>query len=144
MSLLNGLPPYGQGTTLVFDPPNRRPNDWGTLSYIFTAFSESTSISITGVSGGSYLALDNVSVVPAEAPEGLGVVFVNQSTQELQLKYPTEQGRTYVLETLPELTTGNWGAVPGTTQVGTGGRRQVTIPYNISQPSRFYRVRRLP
>ena len=74
-----------QGTTLIFDPPNRLPNDWGDLSYLFTANSASTPISITGASGGSYLALDNVSVVPEVLPEGLGVVFVDQLAQKLQL-----------------------------------------------------------
>ncbi len=139
-----GVTAGNQGTTLIFIPPNRGPNDWGALSFIFMAFSESTPISITGVSGGSYLALDNVSVVPSEPPEGLGVVFVDQFTQKLQLKYPTEAGRTYVLESLPELTAGSWEAIPGTTQLGTGSRNQMTIPFNINEPYRFYRVRRLP
>ena len=68
-------------TVFTFFPTNFSGNQWETFGFTFTAGAPSTDISIAGITGGHYLGLDNVSVVPdySATPPGPTNLVINGS-----------------------------------------------------------------
>jgi hypothetical protein len=68
------------------------------------------------------------------------VVSVARSGPDLQLRFNSISGKSYVLQSLADLLAGSWASVPGTTQSGTGGTLQQTLSNAFVGPRQFYRI----
>lgn len=76
--------------------------------------------------------------------QALAITAINLSGDELRFSFPGSSGRSYVLESRAEVAAGEWGIVPGSTQIGTGAALEVVLPLPAAQPQKFYRIRQLP
>lgn len=124
--------------------PSGEGSQWGTFTWEFTADFSTTVLNFQGTlsSGGHYLGLDNISVVPiAEVPRA---VIVSVGVNELIARFPVEPGLVYVIESLEHMAAGGWAIVPDTTRASEGPSFEVVLPFRASESHRFYRIRRIP
>lgn len=126
--------------------PTETGNQWGTFSMSFRADSTATPLTITGThsAGGHYLGLDHVSVTPLLVSEALRITIVRVSSDELTIRFSTQTGRHYSVESRSHVAAGEWFPVPGITQLATGAFLEVSLPVSASPAQQFYRVRQLP
>ncbi len=131
--------------TFTFTPEGEG-NQWKTFTMNFTADSTSTPLTFRGTAsaGGSYLGLDQVSVLAGNGSTGVSVAAAAVAGDSLQLSFTSVAGKAYLLESREELATGGWKTVPGTVSVGTGGTLEIQVPGVFDQPQSFFRVRELP
>ncbi len=78
------------------------------------------------------------------APQELTITAVSLSGTELRFSFPATAGRSYVIESRPDLAAGAWAEVPGTRTTSSGATLQLIVPIALAQPQEFYRVRMLP
>ena len=81
---------------------------------------------------------------PGPDSPALVISGVAISGNDLRFSFPTSGGRSYVIESRDGLASGGWAEVSGTTNAGTGGLLQVTLPNAFGPPHQFYRVKQLP
>lgn len=134
------------GVIFTFDPPGTEVHDWRSFSFAFTATADATAIRISGLNsgGGVYLALDNISVVPASGASRLILDAVRISGGELRIRFPATSGRSYTLESRASIESGNWVDVPLPAIDNGDGTRDLILPDVLSSPQQFYRVKEQP
>jgi hypothetical protein len=71
---------------------------------------------------------------------GPPVVSVARTGADLQFRFSSISGKSYVLQSLADLLSGSWASVPGTTHSGTGGTLQHTLSNAFVGPRQFYRI----
>lgn len=136
------------GTSFTFTPQGSA-DQWADFSMDFTAVSDSTPISIVGLSsgGGQYLGLDNVFVTPlgpASTSGDLYISKVNLVGGTLELEFFGESGLTFAVESASEIGTQSWITVPGSAVVGSGEVLRIALTNAPTLPQQFFRVKRLP
>jgi hypothetical protein len=133
-------------TVFTFDPPAKETHEWRSFAFVFSATLDTTVIRILGLNpgGGVYLALDNVSVVPAVAIPSLRVEAIRTPGDELRIRFPATAGRSYTLESRADFAVDRWISLPVSALDNGDGTRQITLPMVRSTPQRFYRVREGP
>jgi hypothetical protein len=75
-------------------------------------------------------------VVASDSP----ALSVARTGADLQFRFTTVSGRSYVLQSITDLLTGSWASVVGTAQSGTGGTVQQTLSNAFVGPRQFYRI----
>ena len=63
---------------------------------------------------------------------------------DLLLSFTTMAGASYSIQSSPDLSSGSWTTLPGTTTAGTGGVIQLTVINAFLQTQQFYRVQQQP
>lgn len=132
--------------TFTFTPEGTG-NQWKTFTLPFTATSAATRLAILGIdsAGGAYLGLDNISVIPAggvePSPPLLSIQTPSGDSRLLRIAFPSEPGRSYVLESTADVVAGPWTTLAGSETVGSGGILSITQPIAPDAGARFFRLR---
>ena len=81
---------------------------------------------------------------PVPAALELHISEFSTSGNSLQIGFLAIAGRTYVVETRVDATTGVWTIVLGTTSAGTGSILRVILPNTTTTLQQYFRVKQLP
>jgi Viral BACON domain len=122
------------GNTL-FDQVNMPATGWTNLAFIVTATGSSTAIQFGMRDDETYLGLDDVSVVPLQAP---AFNMVANSGGSIHLSWNSISNLVYQLQFTTNLTSGSWLNL-GSPITATGSTVTTTDP-SPSDRRRFYRV----
>lgn len=119
-------------------------NVWMSFTLDFTATNSSTSLKFFGTTatGGAYLGLDNISVVPL-SPD-LSISSIQKLGDNLQLAFTTVAGKSYAIQSHTNLASLGWITLPGTTNSDAGGTVTLMVTNAFTEPRQFYRVQQLP
>ena len=122
-------------------------NVWTNFALDFTATTNATLLTLVGTAatGGAYLGLDNVSVIPlTAAPPELLITAVEKIGNNLRLSFASAASASYAIQSRTNLVVGNWTTLADSTNSGNGATLQVTVTNAFLAPLRFYRVWQLP
>ena len=120
--------------TVLFDETDLPAFGWTNIQFVVTATNTSMVLQFGGQDDPTYLALDDVSVVPTQAaPSPVQLINPQNTGANFQFQFQSQTGFTHDILYRTNIVSGDW--LTYSNVIGDGTLKNIAIPFSVFGPS---------